>query len=317
MRRTVRALSVAALAGFLPVIAAAAAFADPAAEVSPGQVTPGGSITVSVSCDPLEGPAPAAVEATSLAFEEGTVQLRRVVGNEDEVSGAAYSGTARIAPAEDLEEDEGVGPDTAWTVDGTCPAAPGAEGTPWSATFTVARGGSNGPCADPLDPTCATSKPCVDPLDTACATSKPCPVPTATPCPTSKPCPAPTATPCPTSKPCPEPTATPCPTGKPCPEPTPTPCPTGKPCPEPTPTACHTGQPCPSPPDPSCHTSKPCPDPHDTSCGGAVIEHGVHAGDGGAFNDSVPALVAGGVLIVGAFGGAAYRLWRKAPAQDD
>ncbi|WP_210572275.1 hypothetical protein [Streptomyces sp. GESEQ-4] len=293
MRRTVRALSVAALAGFLPVIAAAAAFADPVAEVSPGQVAPGGSITVSVSCDPVEGPAPAAVEATSLAFDEGTVQLRRVVGNEDEVSGAAYSGTARIAPAEDLEEDEGVGPDTAWTVDGTCPAAPGAEGTPWSATFTVARGGSNGPCADPLDPTCATSKPCVDPLDTSCATSTPCPVPTATPCPTSKPT---------TSKPCPAPTATPCHTSKPCPEPTPT--------------ACHTGQPCPSPSDLSCHTSKPCPDTHDTSCGGAVIEHGVHAGDGGAFNDSVPALVAGGVLIVGAFGGAAYRLWRKAPAED-
>ncbi|MGP4011255.1 hypothetical protein [Streptomyces sp. 4N124] len=302
MRRTVRALSVAALGGILPVIAAAAVFADPAAEVSPGQVAPGGSITVSVSCDPLGGPAPAAVEATSPAFEEGTVELRRVVGNEDEVSGPAYSGTARIAPAEDLEGEEGVGPDTAWTVDGTCPAAPGGEGTPWSATFTVARGGSNGPCADPLDPTCATSKPCIDPLDTSCATSKPCPVPTATPCHTSTPCPVPTATPCHTSTPCPVPTATPCHTSKPCPEPTPT--------------ACHTGQPCPSPPDPSCHTSKPCPDPHDTSCGGAVIEHGVHAGDGGAFNDSVPALVAGGVLIVGAFGGAVYRLWRKAPAED-
>ncbi|MEV1076675.1 hypothetical protein AB0I98_00195 [Streptomyces sp. NPDC050211] len=287
MRRTVRALSVAALAGMLPVIAAAAVFADPAAEVSPGQVGPGGSITVSVSCDPLEGPAPASVEAVSPAFEEGTVQLRRVVGNEDDVSGPAYSGTARIAPAEELEDDEGVGTDSAWTVDGTCPAAAGGEGAPWSATFTVARGGSNGPCADPLDPTCATSKPCVDPLDTSCATSKPCPVPTATPCPTSKPCPAPTATSCHTSKPCPEPT----------------------------PTACHTGQPCPSPSEP-CHTSKPCPDPHDTSCGGAVIEHGVHAGDGGAFNDSVPALVAGGVLIVGAFGGAVYRLWRKAPAED-
>ncbi|WP_210584911.1 hypothetical protein [Streptomyces sp. GESEQ-35] len=230
MRRTVRALSVAALAGVLPVVAAAAAFADPAAEVSPGQVSPGRSITVSVSCDPLGGPAPAALDAASEAFEEGTVPLRRVAGNEGGVSGPAYSGTARIAPAEDLEGDGGVGPDTAWTVDGTCPAAPGGQGKPWSATFTVPRSGSSGPCADPLDLTCATSKPC------------------------------------------PEPTAT------------------------------------------SCATGKPCPEPQDTSCGGAVIEHGVHAGEGGAFNDSVPALVAGGLLIAGAFGGAVYRLRRKASA---
>ncbi|WP_155057427.1 hypothetical protein [Streptomyces blattellae] len=344
MRRTVRALSVAALAGVLPVIAAAAALADPAAEVSPGQVSPGRSITVSVSCDPLGGPAPAAIDAASPAFQEGTVQLRRVVGNEDEVSGPAYSGTARIAAAEDLEDDEGVGPDSAWTVDGTCPAAPGGEGKPWSATFTVARGGSNGPCADPLDTACDTGKPCLDPLDTACRTGKPCldpldtachtgkpcldPLDTAchtgkpcldpldTACRTGKPCPEPTPTACHTGKPCPEPTPTACHTGKPCPEPTPTACHTGKPCPEPTPTACPTGQPCPVPRDPSCHTGKPCPDPHDPSCGGGLIEHGVHAGDGGAFNDSVPALVAGGLLIAGAFGGAVYRLWRKAPAED-
>jgi hypothetical protein len=223
MRRTVRALSVAALAGVLPVIAAAAAFADPAAEVSPGQVSPGRSITVSVSCDPLGGPAPAALDAASEAFEEGTVPLRRVAGDEDGVSGPAYSGTARIAPAEDLEGDGGVGP-----------------------------------CADPLDLTCATSKPCPEPTVTSCATSKPCPEPTVTSCRTSKPCPEPTVT--------------------------------------------------------SCATDKPCPEPHDTSCGGAVIEHGVHAGEGGAFNDSVPALVAGGVLIAGAFGGAVYRLRRKASA---
>ncbi|MEV6168489.1 hypothetical protein AB0L99_09740 [Streptomyces sp. NPDC051954] len=258
MRRTVRALSVAALAGVLPVIAAAAAFADPAAEVSPGQVSPGRSITVSVSCDALGGPAPAALDAASEAFEEGTVPLRRVAGNEDGVSGPAYSGTARIAPAEDLDGDGGVGPDTAWTVDGNCPAAPGGQGKAWSATFTVPRSGSSGPCADPLDLTCATSKPCPEPTVTSCATSKPCPEPTVTSCRTSKPCPEPTAT--------------------------------------------------------SCATDKPCPEPHDTSCGGAVIEHGVHAGEGGAFNDSVPALVAGGVLIAGAFGGAVYRLRRKASA---
>jgi hypothetical protein len=34
----------------------------------------------------------------------------------------------------------------------------------------------------------------------------------------------------------------------------------------------------------------------------------VRAGDGGAFTDSVPALVAGGVLMAGAFGAAVHRL---------
>ncbi|MBG0851215.1 hypothetical protein I2W78_04935 [Streptomyces spinoverrucosus] len=46
-------------------------------------------------------------------------------------------------------------------------------------------------------------------------------------------------------------------------------------------------------------------------CGGPVVEHGVHAGSGGAFGVSVPALVAGGLLIAGALGAAGYRLWRR------
>ncbi|MBV7694192.1 hypothetical protein [Streptomyces sp. TRM70350] len=46
-------------------------------------------------------------------------------------------------------------------------------------------------------------------------------------------------------------------------------------------------------------------------CGGATVEHGVHAGGGGAFSDSVPALVAGGLLIAGALGAAGHRLWRR------
>ena len=62
---------------------------------------PGGSVTVAVSCGPLEGPAPKAVEATSEAFAEGTVELHRVPGG-DHTSGPAYRGTARIAPAAEL-----------------------------------------------------------------------------------------------------------------------------------------------------------------------------------------------------------------------
>ncbi|WP_217207780.1 hypothetical protein [Streptomyces sp. AC550_RSS872] len=147
MRRRARALSVAALAGVVLGFAASAVFAEPAAEVSPGSVSPGGSVTVSVSCDAADGSAPATLDATSQAFEEGTVELKRVSGNDEKNAGPAYSGTARIPPAENFEGDpDAAGPDSAWTVDGTCPAAAGGEGKPWSATFTVAldSGGGTG-----------------------------------------------------------------------------------------------------------------------------------------------------------------------------
>lgn len=145
MRRTARALSVAALAGVVLGFAASAVFAEPAAGVSPGSVSPGGSVTVAVTCDPAGGAAPATLDATSQAFEEGTVALKRVSGNDGKSAGPAYRGTARIPPAENFEGDpDAVGSDSAWTVDGTCPAAAGGEGKPWSATFTVARDSGGG-----------------------------------------------------------------------------------------------------------------------------------------------------------------------------
>ncbi|MFF9359948.1 hypothetical protein [Streptomyces griseoluteus] len=46
-----------------------------------------------------------------------------------------------------------------------------------------------------------------------------------------------------------------------------------------------------------------------------TVEHGVQAGAGGTFSDSVPALAAGGALIAAAAGGAGYRLYgRRRPA---
>ncbi|MFI8837098.1 hypothetical protein ACIGPN_39930 [Streptomyces afghaniensis] len=225
MRRTRHALSVAVLAGsalvgFAPVVAAEPA-AGAAAEVSPATVEPGGTVTVSVSCDPTGGPPPDSIDATSQAFDEGTVPLNKVTGNDDEVSGPAYRGTARIAPAENFEGDpDALGEDSEWTVDGTCPAAPGGEGTPWSATFTVAQGGGH-------------HEPSHQPTHE------------------------------PAHKPCPD-------------------------------------EPRDEPPDEPWH--------HSAECGGAVVQRGVRAGDGGAFSDSVPALVAGGVLIAGAFGAAVHRL---------
>ncbi|MFF3350083.1 hypothetical protein [Streptomyces sp. NPDC002779] len=223
MRRRVRVLSALALGGVLLGFAASSAFAEPAAEVSPATAHPGGSITVSVTCDPTGGPAPATLDATSLAFEEETVALHKATGDD----GAAYRGTARIASAEELEGGvEPLGPDTAWTVEGTCPAAPGGQGKQWSATFTVAKGGPTAP--------------------------RPCPTEHHTPS-------------------CP-PTAV-----------TPHPCVTGG---------------------------------HRASCPPAVVQRGVRAGEGGTFTDSVPALVAGGVLIAGALGGAVYRLRRTGRGAD-
>ncbi|MEU0194203.1 hypothetical protein ABZ250_30800 [Streptomyces afghaniensis] len=233
MRRTRHALCVAvlagsALAGFAPVVSA-----EPAAEVSPATVEPGGTLTVSVSCDPTGGPPPDSIDATSQAFDEGTVPLRRVTGNDDKVSGPAYRGTARIAPAESFEGDpDALGEDSAWTVDGTCPAAPGAEGKEWSATFTVAHGGGH-------------HKPSHEP----------------------------------SHEPAHEPAHRPC-----------------------------LDEPRDGPQDEPQHEPLDEPRHHPTECGGAVVQRGVRAGDGGAFSDSVPALVAGGVLIAGAFGAAVHRL---------
>ncbi|CAL9287924.1 hypothetical protein ABZ568_42400 [Streptomyces olindensis] len=234
MRRTLHALSVAVLTGSALVGFAPAVLAEPAAEVAPATVEPGGTLTVSVSCDPTGGPPPDTMDATSQAFDEGTVPLRRVTGNDDEVSGPAYRGTARIASAENFEGDpDAGGEDSAWTVDGTCPAAPGGEGKEWSATFTVAHG--SGPHKPSHGP---THKPPHKP-----------------------------------DKPCPEPP--------------------------------HHSDPHHSDPH---HSDPQHPEPHHTDCGAAVVQRGVRAGDGGAFTDSVPALVAGGVLIAGAFGAAVHRL---------
>ncbi|MEU2773752.1 hypothetical protein ABZ646_12605 [Streptomyces sp. NPDC007162] len=45
------------------------------------------------------------------------------------------------------------------------------------------------------------------------------------------------------------------------------------------------------------------------ACAPAGVQHGVAAGDGGSYNGSVPALVAGALLIAAACCGAGYRLW--------
>ncbi|MFD7684989.1 hypothetical protein, partial [Streptomyces sp. NPDC059781] len=54
-----------------------------------------------------------------------------------------------------------------------------------------------------------------------------------------------------------------------------------------------------------------------TPCPTAPAHQGVHAGTGGAFTDSVPALAAGGLLIAGAFGAAAHRVHRDRTTRAD
>ncbi|MGX1911839.1 hypothetical protein ACWIID_23675 [Streptomyces phaeochromogenes] len=144
MRRTVRALSATALTA-VALGATVAAAENPGAEVSPRTVAPGGTVTVSVACEPTGGPAPETIDATSQAFEHGTVQLNKDGGKEDAEGGPAYSGTARIAPAGNFEEGgpDAVGKDSDWSVDGTCPAAPGGQGKQWSASFSASREGSS------------------------------------------------------------------------------------------------------------------------------------------------------------------------------
>ncbi|GAA3954126.1 hypothetical protein GCM10022384_04530 [Streptomyces marokkonensis] len=288
MRRTARALSAAVLASAALGVLAGPVSADPGVppppadpgvshpsataagpdvEVSPADVTPGGTVTVSVACASTGGAAPATLDATSPAFDEGTVVLRKVEGGDGTTSGPAYRGTARITASGDFEADPGpAGSEDTWTVDGACPEASGGEGVPWSATMTMP--GKNGgavtsPCPEPAAP----GEPCG-------AAESACPGPEAahgeasargTSCATK---PAKPATPAKPAEPA-------------------------------------------EPAEPACPES---PAPHGEAsaqgnpCGGATVEHGVRAGTGGAFTDSMPALVAGGVLITGAFGAAAHRL---------
>ncbi|WP_435251729.1 hypothetical protein [Streptomyces tendae] len=330
MRRTARALSVAVLASAALGISAGAGAADPgvppppadvgepvappsaddpaavppptaeeavppsagqaAAQVSPVRAAPGDTVTVSVSCGPTGGAAaPASLDATSAAFEEGTVELRKVADDGGTGSGPAYRGTARIAAAgdfaaepgaqstedsadtegaagtagtegsaetEDWAGTEGAGTEGAagvaedWTVDGACPDASGGEdGDLWSATMSVPE--ESGAVAGAGAGAGAAQPACRETTAPRAGTST-----HGTPCAPTKPA-------------CPETTD-----------------PRGEPA------------------------------ARGTSCTGGTAEHGVQAGTGGTFGDSVPALVAGGLLIAGACGAAAHRLRLRLRGED-
>ncbi|UUU29633.1 hypothetical protein JIX56_06895 [Streptomyces sp. CA-210063] len=242
MRRIARVLSATALTGAVLGAAAPAAYADSAAEASPQTADPGGTLTISVACDPTDGPAPESIDASSQAFEQGTVTLQRLPGDDDSAAGPSYEGTATIAPAADLEIDPDASDSPSeWGVDGTCPTAPGGEAEQWSAAFDVSHGDKEqDPAHEPMQqPTHESDHQPTHGSDHQATHES-----------------------------------------------------DHQPAHEPDHQATH---------QPTHHsTHHPAP-----------VQRGVHAGGGGAFTDSVPALVAGGLLVAGALGAAVHRLHRR------
>ncbi|MEV5386762.1 hypothetical protein [Streptomyces sp. NPDC052721] len=72
----------------------------------------------------------------------------------------------------------------------------------------------------------------------------------------------------------------------------------------------HDGEPCAGSREATCADGRACRESHGSdSCTPAGVQHGVDAGQGGTFNDSVPALAAGATLLAAACAGAVYRLF--------
>lgn len=188
MRRTARALTVATLAGAVVSLAPVVS-AEPSAETTPRAAAPGGTLTVTVHCDPDGGPgdsghgkpghgkpgheqpgrgdghelpdhgtpdhgargpeASDVVRASSRAFEGGTAELRRVPGDESRGPGVTYRGTARIVTG----GESGAGPDgTGRDATRTVDGdCPGAPGGRGGAWSTTftVSGGGQEPCREP------------------------------------------------------------------------------------------------------------------------------------------------------------------------
>ncbi|GAB3182147.1 hypothetical protein [Streptomyces incanus] len=291
MRRTPHALSLAAAAlGALGALAPTAS-ADPSAEVSPGSAAPGGTVTVSVFCDPAGGPPPKTLEAASAAFDKGVVELKQVTGGDAEESGPAYRGTANIqdvgaAGGPDAVRDRAVtGDDKALDkkidagVDDVKDTGSPADGSLDAlAAFGAldAVGTAGGGAARTVEGTCP---------DASGGKGKPWSATYTVVArhPGGSGAPAPSHKSSPPYKPSPS----------------------------------HKSSP-PYKPSPSpARSSSPCPGPERAHCGGPEVPRGVQAGTGGGFTDSVPALVTGGLLIAAAFGAAAHRLYRDRSTRTD
>src|SRR4051794_25986294 len=113
MRRRACVLSAATLVAAVLGAAAPVVAGEPTAEVSPRTDAPGGTVTVSVTCDPTGGPPPDTIDADSQAFEQGTVKLQRVSGGDDPGSGREPGTGHESGAARDLAwgHDPGTGRD--------------------------------------------------------------------------------------------------------------------------------------------------------------------------------------------------------------
>lgn len=334
MRRTARLLSVVALAGAGLAHGAPAALADPVAQVSPGSPAPGSSVTVSVTCTVPAGSPPGTIDATSPAFDQGTVELTRVTTADAGSSGTTYRGTARITAVQETKDPQGTASaggsgtvgtlgatgsasaaDSASTVGGTCPAAAGEQGEAWNAKFTVDRAADSGTCvAQDGTSACASSGvsvtagavPGQDSGVTVTASAVPSQdsgsakdAGTGTGVSGGATAGADAG-------------ATVGDSGGD----------TGK---QNTVDGVKESEGSGTDTDTDSDTDedggRSCADPRADgrpgTCDGAGAKHGVEAGQGGSLTGSLPALVAGGLFVAGAFGAAAHRLWRREPTREN
>ncbi|WP_336115553.1 hypothetical protein [Streptomyces sp. PTD9-10] len=108
MHRTVRALSVAVLAGAALVIAGPTVSAAPADGASPGTVRPGAGPTASVPCEALTGLVPDIPDDTPPAFADGTAQCDEGQGK-GQGQGQGQGETPGLAPGQRDESGAGQG----------------------------------------------------------------------------------------------------------------------------------------------------------------------------------------------------------------
>ncbi|WP_159394713.1 hypothetical protein [Streptomyces sp. H-KF8] len=335
MRRTARALSLAAAVGTVLGVLTPTASADPSAEVSPGSAAPGGTVTVSVLCDPADGPPPKTLEAASEAFDEGVVELEQVTGGDAEESGPVYRGTADIQdagasgdPDETGGSDETRGPDeTGETGDTEDRAGAGDEASEGTSDEEAEAGADDvedtGDDLDEAEDAGDEAEDAGSPADGAPGTlgafGAPDTVGTAGEGPARTvegTCPA-----APGEKG--EPwnaaftVAARHPGGSGATPPSHEPSPSHKPFPPRKPSPSYEPSPSRKPSPPPAPSSSACSGPERAHCGRSEVPRGVRAGAGGGFTDSVPALVAGGLLIAAAFGAAAHRLYRDRSTRTD
>ncbi|MFG2353101.1 hypothetical protein [Streptomyces sp. NPDC048521] len=227
---------------------------------------------------------PASAEGDSVGAKAADDPADADADADAEAGGDSVGAEAEGDPADaEVEGDPaGTDRDAAWTVDGTCPAATGRTGRPWSATYTVAHGDDGGACAEPGPcggtQVCEDAEPCGD--DGRCREGASCQEEGS----------------CQENEACPD--RSPCQKdedegsrGASCTD-------GGGRCEE-----SHGG---------ACPDGRTCREPQGTGgCGQASVQRGVEAGAGGIFDDSLPALAAGGVFMAAGCGAAAYRVYGR------